>query len=178
MQPAIFLDRDGVINEDISVKSDDEVTSLEKVKLYPCVNRFLETAKRNGYKIIVVTNQSKVGRGLITLEELNAINYFVHKSTGSHIHKFYFCPHTKEENCACRKPKNGMIMQAAREHSIDLKSSWMIGDKTIDVKAGQDSGMKTILVKTGYGGKDNTCEVKPDYIADNLEEAGKIIFSS
>lgn len=178
MNRAIFLDRDGVINEDVSVNSDEEVSSVNQITIYPEVNEFLQTASKKGYKIIVVTNQSKVGRGIITIEELKKINDFIHELTGKHIHQFYFCPHKREDNCECRKPNIGMIKEAAKDHSIDLKNSWMIGDKTIDIKAGKNARMKTILVKTGYGGRDNEYNVKPGYIVENLTEAGKIIFNS
>jgi histidinol-phosphate phosphatase family protein len=178
---AIFLDRDGVINsnEDPSGKElVKEIIAKDDIKIYSGVENFLKTAKEKEFKLIVVTNQSKVGRGVITLEELHEINNLIHNLTGKHIHQFYFCPHKKEDGCDCKKPKIGMIKQAAEEHSIDLKNSWMIGDNTIDIKTGRDAGMKTILVRTGYGGRDNQFDVKPDYIAENLEEAGKIIFSS
>lgn len=179
MERAIFLDRDGVINsnEDSSGKNlVREIITKDDIKIYPWTEKFLRTAKEKGYKLIVVTNQSKVGRGVITLEELHKINELIHNITGKHIHRFYFCPHKKEDNCDCKKPKIGMIKQAAKEHSIDLKNSWMIGDNTSDIKAGREAGMKTILVNTGYGGRDGQYDVKPDYVAENLGEAGKIIF--
>lgn len=180
MQPAIFLDRDGVINsnEDSSGKNlVKEIIHKSDIKVYPFVENFLRESKERGYKLIVVTNQSKVGRGVINIQELREINELVHNLTGKHIHQFYFCPHKREDNCDCKKPKIGMMKQAAKEHSIDLKKSWMIGDNTSDIKAGKDAGMKTILVRTGYGGRDRQYDVKPNYIAENLGEAGKIIFS-
>lgn len=176
MNPAIFLDRDGVINEDISVETGREVTSTKDVKIYTEAKSFLKIAKEKGYKIIVVTNQSKVGRGLITIEELENIHKFINESSGRHIHAFYYCPHKRDDGCKCRKPNTGMIEKAAREHSIDLKNSWMVGDKTIDIKAGENMGLKTILVKTGYGGSDKTIDAKPDYVVKHLGEAVKIIF--
>lgn len=182
MQPAIFLDRDGVIVVDKNLyeigKPGKEITSVKDVELYPEVKNFLELASKKGYKIIVVTNQSKISRGLITLEELDRINELVNDLCGNKIDAFYFCPHTEEENCNCKKPKIGMIKEAEKEHSIDLKKSWMIGDKTRDIKAGADAGVKTILVKTGYAGRDKKYDSEPDFVAENLEEAGKIIFSS
>lgn len=183
MQPAIFLDRDGVINIDISITEEGEdtgreVTSVGDVKIYPEVREFLKTATKNGYKIIVVTNQSKVGRGLITMEELHNINRTVNELSGNHIHSFYVCPHRKEEGCNCRKPNTGMITEAAKDHSVDLGKSWIVGDKIIDIKAGKDAGIRTILLKTGYGGRDGRYNIKPDYVAENLRAAGKIIFGN
>lgn len=180
MQPAIFLDRDGVICVDKDLYEigmlGKGILSIKDVEIYPEAKNFLETAEQNGYKIIVVTDQSKVGRGILTIEELHKINDFINKSTGGHIHVFYVCVHQKEDNCDCKKPKIGMINKALKEHPIDLKKSWMIGDKTRDIKFGENAGLKTILVKTGYAGRDKKYDAKPDYIVENLREAAKIIF--
>lgn len=182
LTPAIFLDRDGVINKDPSnadtMGTEDckEVLSVDDIELYPEVHDFLEKAHSNGYKILVITNQSKVNRGLITVSGLHDIHNHINKLLRDKIHAFYFCPHTKSEVCDCRKPNTGMMKAAMKDHSIDMSKSWLIGDKTGDIKAGNDMGIKTILVKTGYGGSDNKHEAEPDYVAENLREAGKIIF--
>lgn len=183
MQPAIFLDRDGVINVDISIteggkETGREVMSVHDLRIYPEAKEFLKTASENGYKIIVVTNQSKVGRGLITMEELHNINRTVNVLSGNHIHSFYVCPHRREEGCNCRKPNTGMITEAAKDHSIDIEKSWIVGDKTIDIKAGKDAGLRTILLKTGYAGRDRKYDIRPDYVVENLRAAGKIIFGN
>lgn len=181
LTPAIFLDRDGVINEDDTAFEHTgvygkEVLSKDDVRIYPEVEGFLEKARGMGYKILVVTNQSKINRGLITVDGLHEIHGHINKLLKGRIHSFYFCPHTRHEVCDCRKPNTGMMRAAMKEHSIDLSRSWLIGDKTGDIKAGNDMGVKTILVKTGYGGRDGKHDAKPDYVAKNLTEAGKIIF--
>ena len=179
--PAIFLDRDGVINKDDTSKDlgggyGKEVLSKDDVEIYPEAHEFLEKAHKRGYKILVVTNQSKVNRGLITVDGLHEIHKHINGLLGGRIHSFYFCPHTKHETCDCRKPNTGMMKTAMKEHSIDLARSWLIGDKTGDIKAGNDMGVKTILVRTGYGGRDAKHAAKPDYVVGNLKEAGEIIF--
>lgn len=151
MQPAIFLDRDGVIIENI----DTYVRSWEDVILFPQALEGLALLRHTPFKVIVVTNQSAVGRGLVTLETVKEINQQLLKeieSTGGRVDGIYICPHTPEEVCECRKPQPGLIHQAAREHSIDLSGSILIGDALSDLSAGHSAGLRrNILVLTGRG---------------------------
>lgn len=151
MFPAIFLDRDGVLIENRS----DYVRDWSQVSIFPEAVRALANSKIKNYKIVVVTNQSAVGRGIISLETAKEINDrlvdVIRKQKGR-VDGAYLCAHGPDDNCDCRKPKPGLLLQAAKELSLDLKRSWMIGDAWSDVQAGQRAGVRgTIIVKTGRG---------------------------
>jgi len=108
--------------------------------------------KEHGYKLIIVTNQSGIGRGYFDEAAYRAVAQEVARQVGPEvIDGSYFCPHAPEENCDCRKPAAGMVLQAAKEHRIDLARSFFIGDKDSDLQCGRRAGTKTILVQTGYG---------------------------
>ncbi|MDI9357290.1 MAG: HAD family hydrolase [Chitinophagaceae bacterium] len=174
-RPAVFLDRDGVINENV------ETLTLYKdfhfIKKSEEAIRLLNTA---GFLCIVITNQSLVGRGILSLEGLEAIHKQMQtslKEYNAYIDKIYFCPHHPQyqPECVCRKPGIGMIQEAYRDFNIDTSRSYLVGDATRDIKAGMDAGLKTILVKTGWGGSDGHHSVQPNYIANNLYSAVEII---
>jgi len=151
MFPAIFMDRDGVIIENRT----DYVRKWSQVNFLPEAIQALANSKLVAYKIIIVTNQSAVGRGIISLETANDINYRLIRSIrnlGGQIDGVYLCPHRPDDYCECRKPKPGMLLRAAEELSIDLKRSWMIGDAWSDIQAGQGAGVHmAVMVKTGRG---------------------------
>jgi D-glycero-D-manno-heptose 1,7-bisphosphate phosphatase len=151
LQPALFLDRDGVINENRA----NYVRSWADVELYPQALRALALVRDLPYKIIVVTNQSAVGRGIISLAEAEAINAGIVNAVtqyGGRIDAAYLCPHAPADNCDCRKPRPGLLLRAAREHGIDIGRSLMIGDALTDLAAGQAAGVaQTILLRTGRG---------------------------
>lgn len=175
MLPAIFLDRDGVLIENRS----DYVREWNQVKIFPEAIHALSLSAVKIYKIVIVTNQSAVGRGLISLETANDINHrlvdLVHQH-GGRVDGVYMCPHKPDDGCSCRKPKPGLLLQAAKKLSINLQSSWMIGDAWSDVQAGQSAGVqKAILLKTGRG-KSQLSQFRPDNISnylifDNLPQA-------
>jgi len=151
MFPAIFIDRDGVLIENRS----DYVRNWSQVKIYPEAIRALTHSAINNFKVVIVTNQSVVGRGLISLETAEKINSqlvdLIHDS-GGHVDAVYMCPHKPDDDCICRKPKPGLLLQATKELSLDLSRSWMIGDAWSDVLAGQTAGVRqAILLKTGRG---------------------------
>lgn len=167
MFPAIFLDRDGVLIEN----RPDYVREWSQVQTFTeAINALTISAIKN-YRIVIVTNQSAVGRGIISLEIANEINHRLVKlihSNGGQVDGIYMCPHKPDDNCSCRKPKPGLLLQAAKDLSLDLHRSWMIGDAWSDVKAGQAAGVKqTILVKTGRG-RAQLAQVRPDNISNNL----------
>jgi len=142
---AIFIDRDGVINFD----RDDYVKSTNEVILIPNVEKYLKILKDSGFLIVIISNQSSVGRGIISNETLNKINSFITmklEKLGSKIDGIYCCTHLPSENCDCRKPKDGLLKLAAQELDIELKNSWMVGDKNSDVLAGNSVGCKTIQI--------------------------------
>lgn len=179
MFPAVFLDRDGVLIENRA----DYIREWSQVLVYPKTYFSLKGIQNAGYKIVIVTNQSAVGRGLITLQTANEINQrLVDLFRENHIQVsgIYLCPHCPDDNCECRKPKPGMLLQAARELSLDLNRSWLVGDAWSDVLAGEAVSLRgEILVKTGRG-LDQLNLSKPENlkscsIAEDLAEAVQII---
>jgi len=142
---AIFLDRDGVLNK----KRNDYVKSIDELEIFPNIGREISKIKNQGFLIIVVTNQSVINRGIITKEKLFEIHSKIQDvliKDKTSIDKFYFCPHRPDENCKCRKPNPGMILQAINEFSIDVSKSWMVGDSKTDIEAGRKAGCKTIFL--------------------------------
>lgn len=147
---AVFLDRDGTVN--VGTPSYDRVDTLEKVVLLPNTLEALRLLAKLNYMVLFVTNQAGLAEGLITEAKFDEINNKVLEliePTGIKIEKTFVCPHGEDSQCDCRKPKPGLLINAAREYDIDLKNSWMIGDRPTDVKTGVNAGTKTILVKTG-----------------------------
>lgn len=151
MHSAIFLDRDGVIVEN----RPGYIRSWEDVEIFPQALRALAGLASSAYKFVIVTNQSCIGRGLVSWEVAGEINrrllHEIH-SAGGRIDGVYICPHTPQDDCACRKPRPGMILQAASELHLDLKRSILIGDAVSDLKAGLAAGVGEVaLVSTGRG---------------------------
>ncbi|MCP4426381.1 MAG: HAD family hydrolase [Chloroflexi bacterium] len=151
LYPALFLDRDGVIIENRA----NYVRSWADVEIFPQAIVALARIRRSPYKIFLVTNQSAVGRGIITLETAQAINDRLVKmieGKNGRVDAVYMCPHAPGDNCSCRKPKPGLLLQAAANHAIDLSRSIMIGDALTDLAAGKAAGVaQTILLRTGRG---------------------------
>ena len=173
MNKAIFIDRDGVIVEDAGF-----VHRIEDFKLIPNAIEGLRLLK--DYKLFIVTNQSGIGRGYFKLEDFFDYNNRVLKELKNHdikIQKTYYCPHKPEDNCECRKPKTKFLKDAEKEFSIDLKKSFIIGDRKSDFEMGKNAGCKTIHVLTGYGVNAKN-EVKPDYFASDLLDAAKWILKN
>ena len=172
---AVFLDRDGVLIENRL----DYVRDWSQVTMLPKVIDALSVFHREGFKIIVVTNQSAVGQGLMTFQTAQEINnHLVNtiKENGGWVDGVYMCPHTPQDLCNCRKPQPGLLLQAAQEFSLDLRSSWMVGDAWSDLLAGQSAGLQgTIMVRTGRGSIQllNTQPdgIKPFLISDDLSDA-------
>jgi D-glycero-D-manno-heptose 1,7-bisphosphate phosphatase len=151
MFPAIFLDRDGVLIENRS----DYIRDWSQVRFIPDALEALSKTVIKNHKVVIVTNQSAVGRGLISLETANEINDrlvdFI-KSHGGRVDAVYTCPHKPEDDCDCRKPKPGLLLRAADDLSLDLHRSWMIGDAWSDLLAGQAAGVgRVVMVRTGRG---------------------------
>ena len=151
MYPAIFLDRDGVLIENRL----DYIRDWSQVKIIPeAIHALSRTTFRN-YKIVIITNQSAVGRGLILPESADEINrrlVDLIQHQGGKVDRVYMCVHKPDDDCSCRKPRPGLLLQATRELSLDLQRSWMIGDAWSDVQAGQRAGVRhTVLLRTGRG---------------------------
>jgi len=166
IKPAIFLDRDGVI-----IKEKNFLINPDEIKFYPGSIDALRSLG-DDYAKVVVSNQSGVSRGYFSENDVKTFNLSLDialKEFDITIDGWYFCPHGPDDGCECRKPKTGLIVRAADDLGLDLKNSWMIGDKSSDIQAGSSAGLKTILVKTGYGGNEaNAVEVFPTFIADDL----------
>jgi len=170
LSPAVFVDRDGTIMEDCDYCSDPK-----DVRIFSDVPEALLRLKSKGFKLIVITNQSGIGRGLMTVEQYRAVEADVLRQLDGLIDATYFCPDVPGQYSSCRKPAPGMILQAKREHGIDLPCSFFIGDKEIDVECGRNAGMRTIRLQTGF--HHDTTSSKADWIAENFAAAAEIILT-
>jgi D-glycero-D-manno-heptose 1,7-bisphosphate phosphatase len=176
---AVFLDRDGTLMEDV-----DYLSAIDQVALFPWTVDALRLLTRAGFLTVVVTNQSGIARGLLTEDFVRDTHEELSRRLargGARIDAFYFCPHHPEaaieryrRRCRCRKPEPGMLEDAARDLSIDVSRSWMVGDRWIDVAAGNAGGAGAVLVTSGYAGRVSEQPppgVRADAILNNLMEA-------
>lgn len=183
MNKAVFLDRDGTIVEDVGY-----LNSPEQLQFIPGSIEAIKMLNEAGYKVVVITNQAGVARGLITENMLQTIDKTLHKwilNNGAHLDGVYYCPHHPEHGvypykqvCECRKPHPGLIKRAHRDLKIDLAQSYMVGDKASDIEAGKRAGTKTVFVNTGRGPEEKPkLKEKPDHMSDNLRQAVNWILS-
>ncbi|OPY88288.1 MAG: D-glycero-beta-D-manno-heptose-1,7-bisphosphate 7-phosphatase [Syntrophaceae bacterium PtaU1.Bin231] len=173
---AVFLDRDGTINEEVGY-----LDRLERLRILPGAAEAVRRINESGLKAVVVTNQSGVARGYFTEAFVRAVHDRIRKTLrreGAEIDRFYYCPHHPSEgigeyrkNCSCRKPEPGMLKRASEELDIDLNRSYFVGDTLKDVETGRRAGTKTVLVRTGYGDAETIADIRPDCTADNLLDA-------
>jgi D,D-heptose 1,7-bisphosphate phosphatase len=185
---AVFLDRDGTINDEVGY-----LDRLDKLSIFPEAFDAIRRINQSGMKAVVISNQSGVARGYFDEAFVETVHERIQallKEQGARIDRFYFCPHHPTEGigiyrraCACRKPDAGLFLQAAQEMDIDLARSYMVGDMPKDIEAAGKAGVKGILVRTGYGGDpfrglkngttvaQNSFPVQPDYIAGNILDA-------
>jgi D-glycero-D-manno-heptose 1,7-bisphosphate phosphatase len=173
MRVAVFLDRDGTINEEVHY-----LDNPDRLYLIPGAAEAIRLLNEADILTIVVSNQAGVGRGYFSATTVEAIHEQLAKQLfwqGAHIDAIYYCVHHPNEGCDCRKPKTGMLKQAAREHSIDTHLSFMVGDKVSDLEAGRRVGCQTVLVLTGHGEKAREAfkdsDFQPDYVATDLSDA-------
>ena len=172
LSPAVFVDRDGTIMENCDYCSDPK-----DVKIFPGVPDALRRLKSKGFKLVIVTNQSGIGRGLITVEQYRAVEAEVLRQLGAGlIDATYFCPDVPGQHSSCRKPAPGMIVEATRQHQIDLTRSFLIGDKEIDVECGRKAGVRTIRVKTGP--EREMAGSLADWITKDVPAAAEIILGA
>lgn len=170
-RPAAFIDRDGTLVEEVNFLS-----KVEDLQLFPFTAEAINLLKQKGFWIVVVTNQSGIGRSIYCEAEMRSIHDEMQRQLHGGIDAFYFCPHMPDEGCRCRKPALGMIEDAVSDLNIELQGSWMIGDKKIDVETGQNAGISSALVLTGYGAKHlASLERQPEVIAADLLDAVKLI---
>jgi len=152
MKRAAFLDRDGVINRKAS--EGQYVTRWEDMEFLPGAREAIRLLNDAGFLVVVVSNQRCVAKGLITAAELESLHARMlqeFSAAGARIDAVYYCPHENQPPCSCRKPKPGMILDAARAHDIDLATSWMIGDSKHDIEAGRSAGCRTAWVTEQEG---------------------------
>lgn len=168
------MDRDGTINREVHY-----LKSIDDLELLPHSARAIKMLNDMGFLVIVVSNQSGIARGYFDQQDLNTIHNEIRKrleEEGARIDDFFVCPHHPDDNCDCRKPKTGLIEKATKKYIIDLKQSFVIGDKMVDVKLGRNIGCQSILVRTGYGREyEDFINIKNDLIADDLLDSLKFI---
>jgi D-glycero-D-manno-heptose 1,7-bisphosphate phosphatase len=164
LRPALFLDRDGTLMEEV-----DHCHDPAKVRAYPGAAEALSCARSLGWSIIIITNQSGIGRGYFSRDQFLEVQGELTRQLGGTIDATYMSPDLPDTGSLRRKPAPGMILEAAEEHGIDLARSFMVGDRNLDIECGRNAGVKTILVKTGYGLQHLDCGA--DYVTPTVTEA-------
>lgn len=169
LRRAVFFDRDGTLMEDTHYCADPAL-----VKVFPGVPEALHRLKESGFGVFIITNQSGIGRGLITEAQYAAVeDEFLRQAGRDWIDASYYCPDVPGVPSKCRKPEPGMVLAAAAEHHIDLAASYFVGDKSLDIECGRRAGTHTVLVMTGYGSEqrcaaDLTCRDAVEAVATIL----------
>jgi D-glycero-D-manno-heptose 1,7-bisphosphate phosphatase len=188
---AIFLDRDGVINELVYYEEHgllDSPSTIKQFKMFPWVGESISKFHELGYKVIIISNQPGIAKGHFSYDLFEKMKGKMRSELalqGDSIDAEYYCLHHPEAiieslriNCQCRKPKPGLLLEAARDMDLELNSSWMIGDGLTDIQAGRDAGCKTILIakiKCEFCQLMNEKNIKPDAFVSNLKESLLII---
>lgn len=170
LRRAVFLDRDGVLIR--KAPENQYITAWEQVEFLPGVGEALRKLKQSGYLLIIVTNQSAVSRNELPIDVLKSI----HKRMVHHLARenatidaIYYCPHDRDGDCQCRKPRPQMLLQAAEEHGIDLQQSWMVGDAASDIEAGRTAGCRTIWIRLpSFSGESSP---PADFSTTSIQEA-------
>lgn len=177
MKKFVLLDRDGTIIVDKHYLCDPE-----GVELIPNAAEGLKKIQSLGYGLIILTNQSGIGRGYYSEKQMHAVNARMLEllnSGGVSIDGIYFCPHSPDQSCNCRKPETGMIEAAKKDFPINTSESYVIGDKACDINCGKNAGTRSILVRTGKGLKSEaTIGSEADYVADDLLDCFNFIESA
>ena len=166
-RPAAFIDRDGTLIEEVNFLS-----RVDDLRLFPYTHEAVKRLKDAGYLVIVLTNQSGIGRGIVDETAMHAIHEAMQSQLEGMIDAFYFCPHLPCDGCPCRKPSLGMVESAMTDFPINMSRSWMFGDKKIDVETGINAGIRSAMVMTGYGrAHAKTLDAIPDVLAEDLLDA-------
>lgn len=165
-QKAVFIDRDGTLVEEVNY-----LHRVEDLRFFPFTDESVRRLKELGFLVIMVTNQSGIGRGVYTVDDMHAVNERIQNDLSAELDAIFFCPHLPDAGCRCRKPGPGMLEAAMEQFTIDLGESWMIGDKPLDVEFGRRAGIRSILVRTGYGRNAEDNGADADFVAENLLEA-------
>ena len=164
----VLLDRDGTV-----IHEKEYLADPDGVELIRGAIDGLKRLQDAGAVLVIISNQSGVGRGYFTEQDVEAVNnrmVNLLEQAGVRIHGVYYCPHAPDDRCDCRKPEIGLLKQAATDTGLPLASAFMIGDKAADVEAGQRAGCRTVLMLTGYG-KEMRERCNPDFVARDLREA-------
>lgn len=165
-QKAVFVDRDGTLVEEVNY-----LHRVEDLRFFPFTDECVRTLKGLGFLVIMVTNQSGIGRGVYTEDDMHSVNSRIQADLSIELDAIFYCPHLPDAGCRCRKPSTGMLEAAMERFQIDIGSSWMIGDKLLDIEFGHRGGLRSILVRTGYGRKVESGAAKADFVAENLLDA-------
>ncbi|HEY2047684.1 MAG TPA: HAD family hydrolase [Candidatus Udaeobacter sp.] len=172
LSSAVFIDRDGTIMEDTDYCSDPN-----DVRIFPGVVEALGRLKSRGFKLIIITNQSGIGRGLFTLDQYRVVESEVLRQLGKGlVDATYYCPDAPGQDSKCRKPAPGMVVKAARDHQIDLSRSFLIGDKEIDVECAHNAGVRAIRVRTGI--QRDVTGSNAEWVADDVPASVQIILNA
>jgi D-glycero-D-manno-heptose 1,7-bisphosphate phosphatase len=169
----VLLDRDGTL-----IVEKNYLASVDQVELIPGAAEGMRLLGEAGFGLIVVTNQSGIARGKLTLDTLAAVHAEIESRLGREgvrLAAFYFCPHGPADGCECRKPKTFMVRRAAADFGFDLGECIVIGDKPADVELGVNCGARTILVRTGYGRESEAAGTRADFVANDLLEAARYL---
>jgi len=174
LRPAVFLDRDGTIAEEVGY-----LNHASRFRMFPCAAPAIRRLNEAKLPVVVITNQSGVRRGYFPESLVHTVHRIMTdhlESAGAHVDAIYFCPHTAIDECECRKPKPGLLERAAREHVLDLRRSFVVGDRYSDIELARQVGSQGVLVRTGYGeGEIQWHSAKwpmaPDFVAADVAEA-------
>lgn len=170
--PTVFLDRDGIINRAVMRGGKPHPpASVDELEIIPAAVRSLRTLAEAGYLLLGVTNQPDVARGVQTREAVEAIHAYILRELP--VREIFACYHDDEDDCACRKPKPGLILQAAEKYDSDLSASWMVGDRWRDVLAGRAAGLKTVFVDYKYG--ESYRGAPADFIIEDVSALAEVI---
>jgi len=178
--PAVFLDRDGTINEEMGY-----INHLSRFRIFPQAAPAIRRLNEAGLKVVVISNQSGVARGYFSLALMEEVNRYLTEllaAGGARLDGFFVCTHHPNDACPCRKPKPELIERAARDLDLDLKRSFLVGDRYNDLETAANAGVKGILVLTGYGRGEfefirDRAPVPPVYVAQDLADAATWILA-
>ncbi|MDB6108568.1 MAG: family hydrolase [Pedosphaera sp.] len=180
----MFLDRDGTL-----IKEVEGLRSPDQLEVLPGVAAAIRELNHHGWRTILITNQPVVAKGFCTEADVATVHNKLETLLGrehAFLDRIYWCPHHPHKgfpgerpelkiHCDCRKPKPGMVLQAAEELNLDLRACWFIGDTTTDLETARNTGVRSILVRTGHGGRDGIFKSEPDFTTDNLLDAVRVI---
>jgi D-glycero-D-manno-heptose 1,7-bisphosphate phosphatase len=184
---ALFLDRDGTVSEEVGY-----INHISRLIPYPWTAEAIRLAHAAGYKVFLVTNQAGAARGYFPFSLIDDVHRVLQQKLadqGAQLDGIYYCPHHPDavlpelkQDCACRKPRPGMLLRAAEEHGLNLEQSWMIGDRYMDIQLAHSVGARAAFVLTGYGRGEHQYEHhrwprQPEIVAENLMEAVQAILS-